>query len=237
MQNNESFLFSPYKWLGDSNIIRMDWDCRAMHLHLICIAWQEDNKGYILNDDTLLKKLLNNPDVKDWEERIKPQIIKAWKFKKILVQGKETEYIYHPELIKNLSLSSSSSTTNLKTTSKKAKNNKTIHYGFQLEKILNVNEKQTILYEKPIEATKEEKNSIWTMGVKILINNGHNEQKARGFLARLIKQYGDKNVAGAIAQLSINKFDPVDIFSYLTGILNKDQSIKKTINNRGKVSI
>ena len=110
--------------------------------------------------------------------------------------------------------------------------------GFNLLSILKLKPATTILYKKPIEATKEEKNTIWTLGVQLVQEHGGTEAKARGFLARLIKEYGDKQVASAIAHISIKSLNPADIHSYLVGILKKQQAeepVKRT--GRGKVSI
>ena len=89
------------------------------------------------------------------------------------------------------------------------------------------------------EATKEEKSSIWTLGVELLSSQESDEKKIRGFLARQIKQYGDKAVAQAIAQMSISSVKPADIFSYLIGVIKKHKEdggiTKKT--GRGSVSL
>ena len=111
--------------------------------------------------------------------------------------------------------------------------------GFDLKSLLKLKPVQTILYEKPEEATKEEKSSIWTLGVELLSSQESDEKKIRGFLARQIKQYGDKAVAQAIAQMSISSVKPADIFSYLIGVIKKHKEdggiTKKT--GRGSVSL
>ena len=73
-KQQEGFYFNPKKWLGDSKILLMDWDCRGMHLHFMAISWGNDPQGYILNDDLFLRKLISNPDIDDWNNRIKKQI-------------------------------------------------------------------------------------------------------------------------------------------------------------------
>ena len=51
-------------------------DTRAMHMHLVCIAWQQDPPCTLPADDRLLKKWLGNP--KRWS-KVRDQILRAWK--------------------------------------------------------------------------------------------------------------------------------------------------------------
>jgi hypothetical protein len=248
MIKQDGFYFIPQQWLGDSNILAMDWDCKGMHLHLMAIAWQQENKGYLIDDDNLLKKLLGNPPIEDWENRIKPQVFSAWKKKAIKENGTEKQYWYQPGILKTLQLNNSNSTisTPKKTRTKKSNGKLDIladsempdTEGFNLLNILKAKPAATILYKKPITATQEEKNTIWTLGVQMIKSHSGNEMKARGFLAKLIKEYGDKAVASAIAQISMKNLSPAEIHSYLVGMLKKQQAeipIKKT--GRGNVSI
>ena len=243
MKKDIGFYFIPKKWLGDATILTMDWDCRAMHFHLMCIAAQQEKQGYLIDDDNIFRKLLANPEINDWNNRIKPQIFSAWKQKTIKENGKELNYWFQPGLLKSLS----DNDDIIKPVANKRKKKKDFfdfeeqesqHDGFDLKKLLKLKDNQTILYSKPIEATKEEKSSIWTLGVQFLSSQESDEKKIRGFLARQIKQFGDKAVAQAIAQISISSIKPADVFSYLVGAIQKQHdgtSIKKT--GRGSVSL
>lgn len=242
MAKNDGFYFIPQKWLGDSKVIAMDWDCKGMHLHLMAIAWQQEKKGYLIDDQNLLRKLLGNPDINDWENRIKPQIFSAWKRKVIKENGTEKIYWYQPGILKTVE--SDSNALPVKKTRRKKGEDISEEFencdllGFDLKSILKAKPQQTILYVKPIEATKEEKNTIWTLGVQLIQQHGDTEAKARGFLARLIKQYGDKAVSTAIAHISARSISPADMHSYIIGMLKKQQEdtpIKKT--GRGSVSL
>lgn len=73
-----AFQFYPKQYLGDDNVMLMDWDARAMHLHFMCIAWQQENPCTLPDDDELLRKWVWNPP--DWD-RLKKQIFRAWKLK------------------------------------------------------------------------------------------------------------------------------------------------------------
>lgn len=64
------------QWLGDDKVMLMDWDARGMHVHLMCIAWQQEDPCTLPDDDEVLKKWLGNPP--DWE-RLKKQIFRSWK--------------------------------------------------------------------------------------------------------------------------------------------------------------
>ena len=241
---HDGFYFIPKKWLGDSNIIAMDWDCRGMHLHLMAIAWQQQPKGYLLDDEVLIRKLLGNPPIEDWENRIKPQIFSAWKIK-LLDDGNgvKRRYWYQPGIIKTLQSQTQSQIeqeNKTKRRSKKLESKELIEFenpefiGFNLESILNFKPSATILYEH---ASQEQKNTIWNIGVQLLSRYGQPETKSRSFLAKLVKEYGAKPVAEAIAQLSISNSLPVEIHSYLIGILKKQQETEKKKTGRGFVAL
>jgi hypothetical protein len=244
MKKDIGFYFIPKKWLGDATILTMDWDCKAMHFHLMCIAAQQEKQGYLIDDENIFRRLLGNPEINDWNNRIKPQVFSAWKQKTFKENGKQTIYWYQPGLLK--SLSDNDDIQKVSTKQKKKKNEffdfdepEAQNEGFDLKSLLKLKPVQTILYEKPEEATKEEKSSIWTLGVELLSSQESDEKKIRGFLARQIKQYGDKAVAQAIAQMSISSVKPADIFSYLIGVIKKHKEdggiTKKT--GRGSVSL
>lgn len=236
MVNHKGFYFIPKQWLGDANIIAMDWDCKAMHLHLMSIAWQQTPKGYLLDDEIIIKKLLGNPDLIDWENRIKPQIFKSWKKTILTIENKTLSYWYQPGLIKNLNQNNINTTKEIKV--RKKKNNPIeietpLFEGFNLSKILNSKVTTTILHEQ---SSNKERETIWTIGVELVKKQGENEAQARAFLAKLIKDYGDKAVANSIAQLSLKPISPAEIHSYLIGILRKQQDSTKK-SNRGSVSL
>jgi hypothetical protein len=240
MKKEDGFYFLPKKWLGDASIIAMDWDCKGMHLHLMAIAWQQPLKGHLIDDDKLICKLLGNPDVSDWEGRIKPQIFSAWKKKNIKEDGIEKTYWYQPGIIKT---ARDMDNEGIKTPAVKKSRKKKIEIvtdaefqGFNLASILKSKASTTILYE-PI--TKEDSITIWSMGVNLLKQPGETESKVRGFIKNQINQFGEKPVADAITQFSLLHKKPVDTYSYFVGILKKQQTQteqpKKT--GRGFVSL
>jgi uncharacterized protein YdaU (DUF1376 family) len=71
-----AFQFYPKQWLGDDKVMGMDWDARAMHMHLMCIAWQQDPPCTIPDDDAMMRRWLANPE--NWPD-LKAQILTAWK--------------------------------------------------------------------------------------------------------------------------------------------------------------
>lgn len=235
MSIDNGFYFIPKKWLGDSNIIAMDWDCRGMHLHLMAIAWQQKKKGFLIDDENLLKKYLNNPTEKDWE-RIKNQVFSAWQKIVVIENHENITYWYQPGLIESEELKTFKKRTSRKKTKEELKVIESDFSGFNLESILKAKSTTTILYEK---SDKEEKSTIWTIGIQLLQKNGESEAKARSFLAKLVKEYGEKSVAQSIANLSIQNKTPIEIHSYLIGILKKQQKELETkkIINRGMVSL
>lgn len=237
MKKQDGFYFIPKKWLGDANVIAMDWDCKAMHLHLMAIAWQQDPKGYILDDDSLIKKLLGNPETKDWEHRIKPQIFVAWKKKTLTINNIERTYWYQPGIIKTVEETNEVP----KKRTRKKKEEVIIENpdfeGFNLKSVLDFQHTTTILHE---EITSEERSNIWTLGIQVLKSSSNSEAEVRRFIGQNIKTYGEKQVAQAIANLSLKQLSPVDARSYLIGILKKQQTETiegKKGSGRGRVSI
>jgi uncharacterized protein YdaU (DUF1376 family) len=79
MNKSPAFQFYPRDWLGDPEIMLMEWDARAMHMHLICIAWTSSDACSVPDDDNILMRWLHVSDLDDWVKRLKPQIFNAWK--------------------------------------------------------------------------------------------------------------------------------------------------------------
>lgn len=74
-----AFQFYPKQWLGDDNVMLMDFDARGMHVHLMCIAWQQTPPCSIPSDDAIIRKWCGDfKDDKSWE-RAKQQVFRAWK--------------------------------------------------------------------------------------------------------------------------------------------------------------
>ncbi len=241
MKKEDGFYFIPKKWLGDASVLAMDWDCKGMHLHLMAIAWQQDLKGYLLDDENLIRKLLGNPELSDWENRIKPQIFAAWKKKLVKTDKIERQYWYQPGMAKTLAEKETSLSETTATVKKPRKKKEELievenpnFEGFNLESLLTDKNTATILHEK---SNEEERQTIWTIGVQLVKKQGDSEAKTRGFLARLIKDYGDKAVAHAVAQLSLKQVSPAEVHSYLIGILKKQQDGNMRKNGRGSVSL
>lgn len=228
---NRGFIVSPKKWLGDVNIIKMDWDAKAMHMQLLCYAYQQDPQGYLIEDEILLRKLLENPSDEIWE-RVKPQLLSCWKSKTLTVDGIKQKYIYNADLIKSIKEENENVSAIVKSKSvvkevkSRKKQSKGIEFddqpfeGFDLSSLNKLKPAVTILYERGEETDKK---NIWDLGVSILETYGDTNSKARGFLSRLVKQYGEQAVSTAIAKLSINTKPVIEVHSYLTGILQTEE--------------
>lgn len=215
------FYFDPKQWLGEATVLAMDWDCRAYHLQLMCIAWQRDERYKLPNDDKQLRKLIGNPDEKDWLARIKPQVFAAWKL--------ENEQWIQKGLKKQFE-----KPTTVSTRKKKTPAEKEAPAGFLLESILGFSDQRTILHEK---VSTEEKQTIWSFGVKLLMHEGCSEPTARSFLGKQIALYGEKQVAAALGEMSVKKIEPAQAQSYLAGMLRKQGQDNKEKQGRGKVAL
>lgn len=78
MSHAPSFQFYPKQWLGDDKVLLMDWAARAMHLHLMCIAWQQDPPCTLPDDEEQWRRWCGNPHHETWS-RARPQIQFAWR--------------------------------------------------------------------------------------------------------------------------------------------------------------
>lgn len=231
MKKNEGFEFIPKKWLGDAHIIAMDWDARAMHLHLMALAWQKEPRGYMLCDDDLIRKLLSNPEINDWNNRLKPQIFAAWE--KTMFNDNGIERVYWVQL-GLVSTYKKATTTNTTVATPKTPRKKKVTLieleengpfdGFALESLAKLNPKTTILYTP---SSKEEFSNIWTIGVDLLVKHGEEAKSARGVISRWIKKYGAPDVAAVIAEQSLKNIQPAHIISFLVKILEERTISKK----------
>lgn len=239
MKKNEGFEFIPKKWLGDAHIMAMDWDSRAMHLHLMAIAWQKEPRGYLVDDEQIIRKLLSNPNIDDWNNRIKSQIFAAWEKAILMEDGIERIYWVQPGLVstykKAVDTEIIATTPVVKATRKKKVKLEELQEngpfdGCSLESLAKLNAKTTILF-KP--STKEESSNIWSLGVELLSKHGEDPKKARGVLSLWIKKYGAPEVAAVIAELSVKHIQPAHIISFVVKILEERVVSKKP----GKVSV
>ena len=65
----------------------------------------------------------------------------------------------------------------------------------------------------------EKRSDIWKFGVSILASDFSEEKQARSFLARMMTQHGEANVARAVAEISTRTVPPVERYSYFTNLL------------------
>lgn len=70
------FQLFPKDLLGDDWYLAMSWDARGMHVHLLCIAWQQIPPCSLPDDDRLLQSWVGYP--KEWP-RLKEEIFRAWR--------------------------------------------------------------------------------------------------------------------------------------------------------------
>lgn len=81
------------------------------------------------------------------------------------------------------------------------------------------------LWNEPL--SREARASLWDRAVKLL-GSGMKETQARTFIGKLIKTYGEQEVAGAIGQIMVRAVMPADPKSFIVDLLNK--------NNRGSIA-
>lgn len=246
----DGFFFNVKQWLGDDAILLMDWDVRAMHFHLMCIAWQQDEPGVLAADENILKKWIGSPTQDDWNKRIKPQIARSWKVADGLwiQEGLRREWARQSNTSEKRRAAAAArwdkGRPGDKSDQADPQSDGVLHSlqngepaiseggegseGFNLKSVI----KQAASVFEP--CSLEERASIWSIGVSLLKHEGFDEGKTRSFLAKAIHENGEKKVAEAIAQLSLKPLMPVDAKSYLMGILKKETVKRK---GRGKVAL
>lgn len=238
----EGFYFNVKQWLGDDAVLLMDWDVRAMHLQLMCIAWQKTPPGTLPDDNLMLCKWLSCTDEKAWTLRIRPQLEQGWRIQ----DGR-----WHQDgLMREWERQASNSQKRRAAANVRWKKDpdappeeppealglltadgepaSSAEAGFSLTSLL----KDSSAFRA--EASAEEKTSIWTVGVKLLKDEGFPEDKVRSYLGKLIQEHGEKTVAEAVASLSLKPITPADAKSYLIGILRTETTKRR---GRGRVAL
>lgn len=241
----EGFYFNVKQWLGDDAILLMDWDVRAMHLHLMCIAWQKNPPGALPADEAILRKWLSNPPLEDWLARIKPQLAQSWRIADgFWIQdglSREFERQANTSQKRRAAANSRWGRTDAPSTAPAAA-------PAAQSPILSIEGDPILTPESGIllagllkesaalreSATQNERLSIWSLGVTALCHDGFKEDKARSYLGKLIQEHGEKIVAEAVASMSIKHISPADAKSYLAGILRTETTKRK---RRGGVAL
>ncbi len=79
-----AFQFYVKDWLGDDKVMLMSSGARALHLHFMCLAWQQEPACTLPDDDSMLQAwAANMPDWIDLRERwprLKAEVFRAWTF-------------------------------------------------------------------------------------------------------------------------------------------------------------
>ncbi len=73
-----------------------------------------------------------------------------------------------------------------------------------------------------VPATRSTRLNLWIVGLSVLSTQAGEESKNRGFLASLIKKYGERKVAAAIGEISGRSMPPADPRAFLLGILRRE---------------
>lgn len=65
-------------WLGDRNVMVMDFTARGMHHHLLMVAWQESPPCSLPDDDLMLRAYCGHPEPDSWAH-LWPMISRGWR--------------------------------------------------------------------------------------------------------------------------------------------------------------
>lgn len=238
MQSKNEVIINATKWLGDANILTMDWDCQGMLFRIILFSSQQVQQGYLPFNEAIIRKVLSNPPQEDWEVRIRPQLLSVLKIKKMEVDGIHGEYLYYPEYIKALEQASGIVEKTVKKTRKKKTADvgaelldcENSFQGFSLDTIIKAKATTTILYEK---TTQEINSSIWDVGVAILMPQKKDETSCRKFIGRMIKLYGSSCVSAAIAEISGKNLQAANMEAFFMGIVKAKAQAAEGANADG----
>lgn len=233
-------IIDPKKWLGDNKILKMDWDVRAMHFHLMLIAWQNDPQGCIEAEEKVLAKYLSiSLPSEDWSQRIFPQLSGSWQKKQIEKDGKV--YFVQSGLIKEIEkqtkpVKAKKSSTKIQSalTSEIAPGSQE-SLGFNLLSVISQDsqeQKESEAQESPLseQDQKEQSQTIWSLGISLLQSEDFSSSKARSLLGKLAKEHGPTKLSQAIASIGMKKVSPIEARSYLIAYLknNATGAVKKT---------
>ncbi len=261
-------VIDPKKWLGDNKVLKMDWTARAMHFHLMLIAWQNTPQGHLEADERTIAKYLSlDVNGEEWK-KYWPQISSAWQLTTALDESNTSrQYYVQTGLIKEIEKQLKPKKPRVKVSEKinplvtinnpqgldnknnSSKYNDGFSTGFNLLDVLDESINQNSNVDNSIEETnKSEETSfnsvninngpsnsqtMWTLGIQLLSNDNYSQSSARGFLAKLAKQYGEVNLAAAISQVALKKINPIEVKSYLVAILKN--KVNPSANNGQKV--
>jgi uncharacterized protein YdaU (DUF1376 family) len=73
-----AFQWYPKDWLGDSTVLQMSWEARAMHMHCICIAWQMHPRCSLPDEALQWRRWCGWPKDENWDQLL-TEIRAAWK--------------------------------------------------------------------------------------------------------------------------------------------------------------
>lgn len=223
----------------------LDWEAKSMYLQLCILSLQQkinNENGFILDNDHYICKILNLNDLQksNWLNHLKNQIFKNWTR---IYQSEQNEYYWKISnsfkdnlfTFSQINTDIKSKKTINKTISKDNTNKKNIknkintienHDFFEIKNLIIESPYKTILYESK---NSEESHTIWTFGISFLNGYDDNPQKNRAFIAKMIKQFSEKQVAIALTEASLKK--PVDAYSFIIGILKAKQKLENEKNS------
>lgn len=80
---------------------------------------------------------------------------------------------------------------------------------------------EAVLAAWRVPVPSEQRQGLWDLGVACLTPSSRSPAEARSFLGRLIKQFGEKAVGEAVAELGRRAVAPADARSFLQGLLTR----------------
>lgn len=225
-------------FLTNKHIISASLEVKGAILSLLCCANNEGNILSIENDDGLLSKIIGC-ELNYYESTIKPSILKVFSADNkfiYLTPNNAQKLAKIKEEKEDIALTPTTETQPLPVVVEHTQQSgvslsKLLEYGPDLFFNQDTNKPNT-LTNPTLAKQQTPKNTIWTIGVGLLSQDDYPENKVRSFLGKLIAEYGEQDVAGALASLSLKSISPADGRSYLVGILKKDT---KTQKQRGSV--
>jgi hypothetical protein len=216
------FQFHVKNWLGDHCVMSMSYAEKGMHLHLMCIAWQESPPGSLPDDDEKISQWLGIAPLA-WNRIHKNKVMAAWKYRTMedgtnrwIQEGLQRSY--EKQL---LTLASRQAAARTRWDG--------VRLAADLASSTYVNSNtmaassDAITIEKTLQNEDVDQTAqIWEIGLTLL-STQYEKPRARQMIGRWIKTYGETNVAQVLSELSIKAHTVADRHTYITAALSNHQ--------------
>jgi Protein of unknown function (DUF1376) len=215
------FQFHVKNWLGDHCVMAMSYAERGMHLHLMCVAWQETPPCTLPQDDEKLAHWLGLSTLA-WVRIHKNKVMAAWKSKtedgitRWVQDGTQRSY---EKQVSVLAARQAAALTRWR------KDVEIVSNPSELTPVAPAFSPSVPMVAPKIEVPLKEDGTvdltaqIWAIGL-MLLTPQYESKESRRLIGRWIKQYGEVSVASVLSELSLKAHTVADRYTYVTAALS-----------------